>query len=581
MSADAWIVLAVVVGIVVLLATDRCSPVVGLGGGVLALLVTGAIDDATALSGLASPATATIALLYVAAAGIAATGALSWFLDRMMFGRTGGVARLATSTAALSAIVPNTPLVALAAPRVVRWSRGAGRSASKLLMPLSYASILGGVVTVLGTSTNLVVSDALRRTDGEPLGVFEITRAGLPVAIVGVLVMSVTVPLLLRERTAAGDSMHATARAFQLQMLVEPDGPLDGRTVDAAGLRALDGLYLAAVERAGRIVTVRPETRLGAGDRLYFVGDISRVVDLQDVVGLVSAERPHVLDAEGPGVRLFEAVVGRGSTLAGTTLKDAGFRSRYDAAVLAVHRADGDLRGKLGVIPIELGDVLLVLAGPGFSERWREHGDFSLVASVDEPPPARRARGRLATAVFVGMVLVAATGIASLLLAAATAATAMVVGRVLSVHEARRAIDVSVVLTIAMSISLGNAVDSSGLAAELATRLVDLGGSMGEVGLLLVIVVATQLLTEVLSNSGAAALMVPVALAAAAGVGADPREFAIGVLIGASCSFLTPIGYQTNLMVYGLGGYRFTDFTRVGLPLTITSALTATLALSI
>jgi di/tricarboxylate transporter len=152
---------------------------------------------------------------------------------------------------------------------------------------------------------------------------------------------------------------------------------------------------------------------------------------------------------------------------------------------------------------------------------------------------------------------------------------------VLSVHEARRAIDVSVVLTIAMSISLGNAVDSSGLAAELATRLVDLGGSMGEVGLLLVIVVATQLLTEVLSNSGAAALMVPVALAAAAGVGADPREFAIGVLIGASCSFLTPIGYQTNLMVYGLGGYRFTDFTRVGLPLTITSALTATLALSI
>jgi di/tricarboxylate transporter len=581
MSAEAWLVLTVVAGVVVLLATDRCSPVIGLGGGVLALLVTGAIDDTTALSGLASPATATIALLYVVAAGIAATGALSWLLDRMLFGRSGTIARLATAMAAMSAFVPNTPLVALAAPRAVRWSRAAGRSASHLLMPLSYASILGGVITVLGTSTNLVVSDALRRADGEPLGVFEITSVGLPVAIVGVLVMSATAPMLLRERTAAGDSMRATARAFQLQMLVGPGGPLVGRTVDDAGLRALDGLYLAAVERADRVVTVRPETRLDAGDRLYFVGDITRVVDLQDVGGLVSAEQPHVLDAEGPGVRLYEAVVSARSALAGRTLKEAGFRARYGAAVIAVHRADGDLRGKLGVIPLEVGDVLLVLAATDFGERWREHGDFALVASVDEPPPPRRARAGLAATAFTAMVVAAATGLTSLLVAAAAAGSAMVVGRVLSIHEARRAVDVGVVLTIAMSISLGTAVDTSGLAAELAERLVAAGGATGEIGLLLVIVVATQLLTEVLSNSGAAALMVPVALAAAAGVGGDPRQFAIGVLIGASCSFLTPIGYQTNLMVYGLGGYRFTDFTRLGLPLTIASALTATAALSL
>lgn len=581
MDVDQWFVLVVLVATVGVLASDRVSTVVGLGGGVFVLLVAGVIDDDVALSGLSSPATATIAFLYVVAGGIAATGAMSWLIDRLLFGRAGGVARLGAATGAMSAFVPNTPLVALAAPRVVRWSRATGRSASLLLMPLSYAAILGGVVTLLGTSTNLVVSDALARTGGDSLGMFEMTYVGLPVAIVGIVVMSLTVPLMLRERTAAGESMRATARVFQLQMIVLADGPLVGRTVETAGLRQLDGLYLAAVERDGRVVTVRPETRLDGGDRLYFVGDVTRVIDLQDVAGLESAEQSHLLSAEGPGAALFEAVVSAQSDLAGRTLKDAGFRARYGAAVLAVHRADGDLRGKLGSIPVAVGDVLLVLAAPSFVTRWREHGDFSLVASVDEPPPPRRARAGVAAAAFVGMVVIAATGVVSLLVAAAAASAVMVLGRVLSLSEARHAVNLNVVLTIALSISLGNSVAASGLADEMAGRLVDLGDSLGTFGMLLALIVATQLLTELLSNSGAAALMVPIALTAASGVDADPRAFAIGVLIGASCSFLTPIGYQTNLMVYSLGGYRFTDFTRVGWPLTLSSALTATIVLSI
>jgi di/tricarboxylate transporter len=578
-SADAWLVLAVLVAVVVAAATDRVPTAVAMGGGLLALFVTGAIDDATALSGLSSPATVTIAFLYVVAGGIAATGAMSWLMDRLLFGRRAGVLRLAGSTAAMSAFVPNTPLVALAAPRVVRWSRAQGRSASHLLMPLSFASILGGVVTLLGTSTNLVVSDALRAAGDDPLGVFEITPVGLPVALVGVAVLSVAAPRLLRERTAAADSMRDAARTFQLQMLVSADGPLDGHTVDRAGLRHLQGLYLAAVERGDEIVTVRPETRLSAGDRLYFVGDVTRVVDLQDVPGLVSAEQTHVLETEVPGTMLYEAVVAARSDLAGQTLKAVGFRARYGAAVLAVHRADDELRGKLGTIPLATGDVLLVLGGPDFGRRWREHRDFSLVASVDEPPPPRRSRAWVAGLAFAAMVVLAATGVLSLFAASAVAAAAMVAGRVLTLAEARYAVDVNVVLTIALSISLGNAVVASGLAAEIATRLVDIGGS-DEVVLLLVIIVTTQLLTEVLSNSGAAALMVPVALGAAGSAGADPREFAIAVLVGASCSFLTPIGYQTNLMVYGLGGYRFTDFTRVGLPLTVACSVVTTALLA-
>jgi di/tricarboxylate transporter len=580
-ESDAWFVLATVVLVVVVAATDRVSTLAAMGGGVVALLLVGAIDDDVALSGLSSPATVTIALLYVVAGGVAATGALSWFIDRLLFGERNPIGRLSAATAAMSAFVPNTPLVALAAPRVIRWSRMQGVSSSRLLMPLSFASILGGVITLLGTSTNLVVSDVVRASGDEPLGMFEITRVGLPVALVGVAVLALATPLLLRERTAAGESMRSAVREFQLQMVVDPAGPLADRTVEAAGLRHLDGVYLAAVERDGRVVTVRPETKFGGGDRLYFVGDVSRIIDLQEVAGLRSAEQPHVLDAEGPGTRLYEAVVGPRSDLAGRTLRDAGFRGRYDAAVLAVHRADGDLRGKLGAIPIAAGDVLLVLANDEFGLRWREHGDFALVSSVDEPPPPRRARAWVAAAAFAAMLVLAAAGVLSLLAASAVAALVMVVGGVLGPAEARRAVDLNVVLTIAMSISLGNAASESGLAAEIADRLVDLGSSWGTFGLLLLTIVATQLLTEVLSNSGAAALMVPIAMGAAAGTGGDPRDFAIAVLVGASCSFLTPIGYQTNLMVYGLGGYRFTDFTRLGLPLTVSSALVTAGVLSL
>jgi di/tricarboxylate transporter len=580
MATEAWVVLGVLVGILAVLATDRVSPPLAMGGGLTVLLLVGAVDDDVVLSGLSSPATATIAALYVIAAAVSATGAMTWVVDRLLFGRRGGLPRLVGAIAGMSAFVPNTPLVALAAPRVVRWSRANGTSASRLLMPLSFASILGGVVTLLGTSTNLVVSDVLRAGGDEPLDVFEITPIGLPVAVLVGALLVLVAPRLLRERTPAGASMRATARAYQIQMVVEAGGPLDGVTIEQAQLRDLDGLFLAALERGDQLVAARPDARVFAGDRLYFVGDVGRVVDLQDIAGLVSAEQNHVLDAEGPGVRLYEAVVSTGSELAGRTLKEAGFRGRYGAAVLAVHRADDELRGKLGVIRLRDGDVLLVLAGPEFAWRWREFADFSLVASVAEPPPARRKTAWVAGMAFAAMVVLAATGVLSLFAASVVSAGFVVAGRALSLTEARRAVNLNVILTIAASISLGNAVATSGLAAEIGAQVVRLGEPLGAAITLYLVIVATQLITEVLSNSGAAALMVPVAMAAAPGVGGDPRDFAIGVLIGASCSFLTPIGYQTNLMVYGLGGYRFTDFTRVGLPLTVASGALATALLS-
>ncbi len=614
MPADAWITLVVLVATFAVLASDRIPAAAGMGAAVGVLLLADVVTQDEALSGLAASAPATIAALYVLAGAATVTGALSpaidWLLDggRRSRGAPGGAAaaardgtpadrdpdaspgsgpavrarltRVTAAAAGLSAVLPNTPLVALAAPRVVAWGRRTGHSPSTYLMPLSFAAVLGGVVTVIGTSTNLVVSDLLVAGGGEPLGVFEITGVGLPIAVVGVLVLVLTAPSLLRHRGPHAADIGAQPQRYTMAMRVQPDGPLVGRTVDDAGLRHLRGVFLAGVERDGRIVTARPETRLGGDDTCYFAGDVADVLDLLEVRGLASAEHPHLVGAgDRPDAGLYEVVVSERSELAGSTLRETGFRARYDAAVLAIRRHDDDLPGKLGEVVLRPGDVLLVLASRDFGPRWRGHGDFSVIAALDAPPPPRRDRAWVVLAAIAAMIGLAVTGILDLMEAALLAAGALVLLGVISVTEARRSVNLNVVLTIAMSISLGTAVSVSGLAAEIATVLGDLGDPFGDIGRLVAVLAATMVLTELLSNNAAAAVMLPVATATALDAGLDVRAMALVVLIGASCSFLSPIGYQTNLMVYGLGGYRFADFTRVGAPLTLATLVVTPIVL--
>jgi di/tricarboxylate transporter len=579
MNADAWITLVVLVGAIVVMAVDRFPTVLVMGAAVAVLLLADVIDEATALSGFASSAPLTIAALYVVAGAAAVTGALGGLIDRVLGEGRGSLPRLTGATAAISSFVPNTPLVALFAPRVVRWARRTGNQTSRYLMPLSYASVLGGVITLIGTSTNLVVSDVLRADGQEPLAMFEMTPAGLPVAAVGVGILVLLGPRLLPDRETAGESLRATARKFHVVMTVEHGGPIAGQTIAGAGLRSLDGVYLAAVEGGAGVLSAHPDLVLQPGDHCFFVGDIGRVLDLQHIVGLTSAEQSHLLDTERPGAQLFEAVISQQSTLVGQTLRQVGFRARYDAAVLAVHRANGEVSGKLGAIELRAGDVLLLLASPSFESIWRPQSDFALVASVEEPAPPRRHRAWLPSVVLAAMIVAVTVDIVSLFEAAMLAAAAVVAGGAISVGEARRAINLNVVLTIAVSISLGAAVQESGLAAEVASAITDVGGTFGDVGLVAAVLVATMIITELVSNNAAAALMLPVGLAVAVTADIDPRAFAVAVLIGASCSFLSPVGYQTNLMVYGLGGYRFADFTRVGLPITLSTIVVTTATL--
>ncbi len=573
MSGEAWYTLAVAVVVVVVLVRDLLPPSAAFVGAMVAVLVPGVVEPAEAFSGFSNPATITIAAVYVLARGIEKTGILGPFLAATL--APGGsdrrvLARLTAPVAALSALMNNTPIVAVLAPQVERWAEREGRSPSMFLMPLSFAAILGGVVTVIGTATNLVVSGLFEAAGMEPMGFFEISKVGLPAAAVGLVVLVWLGPRLLPDRRSALQELGAEIRQFAIEMIVLEGGALDGATVEGGGLRHLAGVFLAEIERGGDVLApVAPDMRMRGGDRLRFYGRARDVVDLDARKGLRMAAEDQVSSLDTRRAAYFEAVVGAASPLVGRTLKESGFRDRYQAAVVAIHRAGQRLDRKLGSIPLRVGDTLLLVADPGWSARWRSHNHFLLAAPLEAPPPAGpRHAGRVAV-VLASVVVLAASGATPLVSAALVGAVGMVLLGVLTPGEARAAVDLDVIVMIAAAFGFAAAMGTSGLALEIAVGVVDVFGGLGDLGLLAGVVIATSVLTQVVTNNAAALLLFPIAVNTATEVGLNPRGFGMAVAVTAALAFLTPIGYQTNIMVYGPGGYRFTDYLRLGLPLTV------------
>ncbi len=571
MGWDAWLTLAIIAAAVIVLAWDLLAPAPTLLGAVVVLLVAGVIDAEQALSGFSNPAPITVAALFVVARAVEKTGALQPLVSSMLqedgrARRTLG--RLLVPVAGSSAVLNNTPVVAVLVPQVSAWAARRGRSPAAFLMPLSFAAILGGLITVLGTSTNLLVSGLLEADGSEPIGVFEISKIGLPVAALGVATLILLAPRLLRDRTPARGDLEDNVREFVVDMEVVANGPVDGVTVEAGGLRHLAGVFLVQVRRGQDLIgPVGPTLVLRGGDRLRFVGRADNVVDLQSTRGLASAEQEH-LTFDTERAAFFEAVVGASSPLVGKTLREAEFRSRYQAAVVAIHRAGARVEGKLGETRIRIGDTLLLLTDSGFRARWYDRSDFLLVSPLDAATPVGSRKALAVGAVLAGIIVTASMGWLSLLEASLLGAFVLVLGGVLTPGEARRSVDLDVVLLIAAALGLGTAAASSGLAAETAGLLVSGFGGWGVYGTLAALMLATVVMTELVSNAAAAAVMYPISVAAAIDIGQDPRGFAIAIAVAASASFLSPIGYQTNTMVYGPGGYRFFDYARLGAPLT-------------
>ncbi|WP_295405310.1 SLC13 family permease [uncultured Thiocystis sp.] len=580
---DAWLAIAVVVLVIGSLALTKLAADLVLVAGVTLLLFAGVLTPAEALAGLSNEGMVTVAVLYVVAAGLRETGAMAW-LAQGVLGRPKTLARaqfrLMAPVMGMSAFLNNTPVVAMFLPAVNDWARRNRLPISKLLIPLSYAAILGGTCTLIGTSTNLVVNGLMIEHGGLPgLGMFDIAWVGVPSALLGMGYLVLFGRWLLPDRKPVISDLD-DPREYTVEMLVEPASPLVGKTIEGAGLRHLPGMYLLELERDGEVLpAIAPHQRLQANDRLVFVGVVDSVLDLQRFRGLVPAgDQIFKLNVPRPERCLTEAVVSDSCPLIGKSIREGHFRNRYDAAVIAVARNGERIQGKIGNIVLRPGDTLLMEADPGFADRQHNSRDFFLVSRVPDSRPLRQNRALIAIAILAAMVLVVTLEWLPMLQASMAAAGLMLVTRCLNSGEARAAVDWKVLIAIAASFALGFALEKTGAARFVAENVVQLAQGDPWVTLAVVYLV-TMLFTEIITNNAAAVLMFPIALSTSQALGVSFMPFAIAIMMAASASFSTPIGYQTNLMVYGPGGYRFSDYFRIGIPLNLLMAvLTITIA---
>jgi len=611
LKSEGWIAIAVTVAIFVAMQRRRTISVdlLFLGGLVLVTL-TGVLTPTQALDGFSNKAVVMIAALFAASAGLRVTGALDWIGNKLLGGATterGALIRLAAAIVPASAFVLNTPLVAMMAPVVVDWCRKRSISPSRLLIPLSYFTIIGGVCTLIGTSTTLVINGELAgMASGEgysaeiaerigELSFFETTWVGVPLALVGVTYMLLIAPRRLPNRTDLIEQFDEQRRDYLVEMQVKPKCPLIGKSVQNAGLRNLPGLFLIEISRDDETITpVSPNDIVRANDRLVFTGVVTTIADLERIPGLVPAVDTSFETRPAQRVRreLTEAVLSRTSPLIGQTIRESNFRKRYNAAVVAVHRNGERLTNKVGNVRLEPGDTLLLQTRNEFVESHRNSRDFYLVSRVGKTTARRHDRALWAGLLFLGLILWLTISslwpeilpwgnFTSKSIAAIAIVLAMIVTRCMTTSEARSAIDLQVLLTIGAALGIGRALEHSGAAQWLAESLVGGTAALGIADhwkpylLLAIVYLLSQLFTETVTNIAVATIMIKIAVSVAVAGQYDPRPFILAVTLAASLSFITPIGYQTNLMVMGPGGYHPRDYLRVGWPLALLLTVTA------
>lgn len=580
MDWQAWLAISLTIGSVLTLILTRLSPHIVLMGALTILSASGVLTPGEALAGFSNSGLITVAAMFVVAAGLHSSGGIDLLVNKWL-GRPKSLRhamlRLFVPVMPLSGFLNNTPVVATMIPAVHAWSRRINIPASRLMMPLSYGAILGGTLTMIGTSTNLVVAGQYESLTGEAgFSIFSITAVGLPVAIVGVLFMLLILPRLLPDRSEKRP--FANMREFTVEVAIDPQGPLVGMTVEQAGLRDLSRLYLVEIIRDDTVVAAAPsEEKLFGRDRLVFAGETDAISDLLRINGIVASVKkkgePSSFLQPRAERRLVEVVVSQSCSAVGETVRSSRFRDRYGAVVLASARNGQRIEGNLGNIIIKPGDTLLLEARPAFVSRQKYNRDFLVVNDLETEAP-RHDKAWVAWGILVALVTAAGFGVINMMNAALLGAGLMLVTGCLSVSQAEKSLDLTVILTIAASFALGAALEKTGVAGLLAETVVSLSG--GRAWLLLILTYITvSVLTETITNNAAAVIMVPLVLAVTAYAGLNPEPFMLAIMMAASASFATPLGYQTNLMVYGPGGYRFTDFLRVGVPMNLVVGATA------
>ncbi|MBI1178123.1 SLC13 family permease [bacterium] len=525
----------------------------------------------------------TVACMFVLSAGLEFTGAIDAISDRLeRFGFKSDVSLLLVTlplVGTISAFVNNTPVVVVFMPVIISLAARNNIAPSRLLMPLSFAAIFGGTCTLIGTSTNILVSSAAVSQHQAPLGMFELTKLGVILGVVGLVYMLTLGRKLLPRRETLSSILQSTeSRQYFTEAVVAARSPLVGRKIAETPLASMRNSRILDVTRAGEIITSPlNEIALTQGDRLRITSVLSGVMELKDQHGL-QFQSDDNLGLETLGMqkaRVMESVIGPNSELIGKTIRQVNFRQRFGILILAVHRQGKNLRENFEDVHLDFGDTILMEGTESAIEKLRADRNFLLLAAATTKPRRRRRRW-LAMALVAAVVVCAVVKVLPISALALIAAVLMVMTGCVSVDDAYKSISWKVVMLIIGTLAMGLALERTNGASLIAHELIRGLGKLGPVAVVSAIFALTSLLTTFLSNNAVAVLLTPIVVNAANELGVDPRPFIVAVAFGASASFATPVGYQTNTLVYGAGGYRFSDFVRVGLPLNILFWLLAT-----
>jgi len=573
MTVDATITILILVSFLMVAVSGRLAVDFALVLCMTALLVSGVLTPNEAFQGFANPALFIIACFYVVSAAIKESGALHWWIMRWLGQRkpvSRAIPRIMWPVALISSVISNTPVVAIFIPLIQDWCRRHNITASKLLIPLSYASILGGTCTLIGTSTNLLVVGMLQGTpEADELSLFTPALVGLPLVVIGVLYFVVLGHRLLPARQGISESTP-DSREYAVSMRVEEGGALSGMTIADAGLRHLQHSFLSELQSKGHVIpAVGPEEILKDNDILVFVGQPEAVSELRQFRGLVPAEGEILkLDVPYSSRALIEAVVSPTSNLVGKTVKESTFRTLFGGVILSVSRNGQRISQKVGSIVVRSGDTLLLEAARGFVRRHRYNRDFLLLSRIDDATIPNLSKAPVALGLMGLFIVLVVTGSLSLIAASLLLVIALGATKCISLEFAQRSVDMRLLLAIGASLALGFALQKTGLAGLAAQGIMSLADGNPYINLLLLYVV-TVIVTELITNNAAAVLMFPLAQSLSVELDASLLPFVMTIMFAASASFLTPFGYQTNLMVQGPGGYQFGDYFRVGILLSL------------
>ncbi|WP_459618490.1 SLC13 family permease [Bordetella sp. 2513F-2] len=558
----AWLVLASVGVLLGLLVHGRIPPAILFTVWGAAYFMAGLLDEKAYLAGFTNSALATLVVLLLVSLALERSPILPR-LSRMLVNKgstSGAVLRLAAVSSVASAFVNNTAVVGAFLGMITKQRHV---PASKLLIPLSYASIVGGVTTLVGTSTNLVVNSFAVNAGLPALTMFQFSYVGIPLALVCLAVILFSARLLPAHEADSRDSVQA----YFLEAQVLPDSPLAGRSIEQNGLRNLDGLFLVEIVRAGRLISpVTPDMAVEAGDLLIFSGEVEKLQVIQQFEGL------HVFGAQASSLlasNLVEVVISNESELANRTLREVDFRTMFDAGVVAIRRGERRLTGQLGRIPLRVGDSLLLAVGQDFRQHRNLDRNFHILNGDGWQPRLGRKQNWLAVGGFALVVLLATLEVLPLLPGMMLLLAALLLARALTLGELRRRFPFGLVMIIGSALAMATVLESSGAAELIASGMRFLFQDHGVLGAFVGIYLMTLVLTELVTNNAAAALAFPIGLSTAQAFGVDPTPFVMAVAYGASAGFLMPFGYQTHLMVYSPGRYGIGDFLKAGLPVSL------------